>query len=47
MFTLYAIIASLPAALVGGWIYGKILGKNRPAISEPLHAEGAAFETGV
>ncbi|MBE0603217.1 MAG: GntP family permease, partial [Deltaproteobacteria bacterium] len=47
MFTLYAIIASLPAALVAGWLYGRILGKYRPEISEPLHAEGAALETGV
>ncbi len=47
MFTLYAIIISLPGALVGGWIYGKILGKYRPAVSEPLHEEGAAQAAGV
>ena len=47
LFTLYAIIVSLPAALVGGYLYGGILGKRHPAISEPIHAEGSAFETGV
>jgi GntP family gluconate:H+ symporter len=42
MFTLYAILVSLPGALVGGWLYGKFLGKRNPAISEPIHDEGQA-----
>ncbi len=41
IFLMYAIIMSLPASLVGGWIYGRILGKYRPDVSEPIHAEAA------
>jgi GntP family gluconate:H+ symporter len=32
-FLLYAIVASIPAALVGGWLYGLWLGRSNPAIA--------------
>ncbi len=29
-FILYALLVSLPAALIGGWLYGTLIGKNAP-----------------
>ena len=38
-FTLYAIIASLPASLIGGWLYGLFLGKKYPFKPEEVEDE--------
>jgi len=38
-FTLYAIIASLPAALIGGWLYGLFLGKKHAFKPEEVEDE--------
>lgn len=41
IFTLYAIIVSIPASLIGGWIYGLYLGKKYPydekEVEETIH----------
>ena len=45
LFLLYALVASLPASLVGGWLYGLWLGRrNGPQVSVPLVNASAESE---
>jgi GntP family gluconate:H+ symporter len=41
MFILYSIIVSVPGALVGGYFFGKYLGKKSPAVAELTENEVA------
>ncbi|WP_422448438.1 GntP family permease [Thermoanaerobacterium sp. DL9XJH110] len=47
IFTLYAIIVSIPASLVGGWLYGLYLGKKYPYVKEEVEQELAYQDEGA
>lgn len=47
LFLLYSLIVSIPAALIGGYLFGGYLGKNAPSDAPPPEAPAKEAKTGA